>query len=495
MSSMRARTPALDPGNVGTSNRQPVRASWPVELLAGTALFCCLYYVISINAKILGEMDIPPSAAIAATFLSLIFGNLSGAIWTRTGLMIAPAIGISTFVSNFVQTVSTKSATIFGVGDAMLACAFAGVALVLTSWKTDLRSRIIDEMPDAVRRGVIAAIGALLVYEAFKQYSEITKPQGYVDQLLGIFVIAIGLAVLFGFFLVRHAFSAAAYGVWTNIVRFGLRIEFVLVIALSSVVLHLFEPSYINSLPLKTELSWIWLGPGVWSSFHFHAGTLGGWIVLAVVVWFIVLTDIPGTPNVVLPPNDQIDGRDRAVRTGFINDSVAALLSPFLGTTPTIYYAENQILKEFGCYGRLVGLTAVFWFSLVFIIIGSSTWWGFSTLSLERVLPPFAVLPALLYIGLLIISVSLFSPTLQPDQYAKKRSIGSCVPTAVSVLSTPIIGLEFAFPLTVISYWIITGMMRGRDTSEHGRSFVWITWGAGVQLVIMLLIRTVLRHT
>jgi adenine/guanine/hypoxanthine permease len=492
MSNVRAR--AAYAGNGGMSNRQSVRASWHEELLAGTALFCCLYYVVSINAKVLGEMDIPPSAAIAATFLSLIFGNLSGAIWTRTGLMIAPAIGISTFVANFVQTVSSNSPAIFGVGDAMLACAFAGVALVLTSWKTDLRSRVIDEMPDAVRRGVIAAIGALLVYEAFKQYSEITRPQGYVNQLLGIFVIAIGLAVLIGFFLVRHAFSVAGHGVWTNIVRFGLRIEFVLVIALSSVVLHLFEPSYINSLPLKTELSWIWLSPGVWSSFHFAPGALCGWIVVAMVVWFIVLTDIPGTPNVVLPPTYQAANRDRAVRGGFINDSVAALLTPFLGTTPTIYYAENQILKEFGCYGRLVGLTAVFWFSLVFIIIGSSTWWGFPPVSLERLLPPFAVLPALLYIGLLLISLSFFSPTVQPGQSAKKKSIGSYVPVAISVLSTPIIGLEFAFPLTVISYWIITGMRRGRDTPEHGGSFVWITWGAGVQLVIMLLIRTVLRH-
>lgn len=36
--------------------------------------------------------------------------------------------------------------------------------------------------------------------------------------------------------------------------------------------------------------------------------------------------------------------------------------------------------------------------------------------------------------------------------------------------------------------------LAGRDTPEHGRSFVWITWGAGVQLVMMWLIRTVLRH-
>jgi hypothetical protein len=91
--------------------------------------------------------------------------------------------------------------------------------------------------------------------------------------------------------------------------------------------------------------------------------------------------------------------------------------------------------------------------------------------------------------------VSFFSATVQPGQSAKKRSIGSYVPAAISVLSTPIIGLEFAFPLTVISYWIITGMMRGRDTPEHGRSFVWITWGAGVQLVMMWLIRTVREHS
>lgn len=480
------------------SGAQSDGPTWHEELWAGTALFCCMYYIITINAKILGDIGIPQSAVIGATFLSIIIGNLSGALWTRTGLMIAPGIGISIFVSNFVQTFAIKSPDLFGWGDAMLACALAGAALVLTTWRTDLRSRVIEDMPDSVKRGAIAAIGSLLVYEAFKQFNALTSPQGVVNQLFGLLMIGAGVSFLVLFFLVRRVILPIGSSLRSDVLRFGLRIEFVLVIALSSVALHLFEPSYIQSLPARTELSWIWLAPGVWSSFHFGGAALCGWIILAAVVWFIVITDIPGTPNVVLPPTYQAANRERAVRGGYINDSLAALLSPILGTTPTIYYAENQISEGFECYSWRVGLTATTWFSMAFIIIGSSTWWGWSPISLERLLPPFAVLPAVFYIGLLIVSASFLGKAPQPDQPVKKRPIESYFPAAIAVLLTPRIGLEFAFPLTVISYWFVAGTRSGEGNPEHGRSFVWITWGAIVLLGIMFLIGVVfprLGHT
>lgn len=54
------------------------------EIWAGLALFCSVYYIITLNAEILGgkSVGLPAEAIIFGTVLSVIFFNATGVLMT-----------------------------------------------------------------------------------------------------------------------------------------------------------------------------------------------------------------------------------------------------------------------------------------------------------------------------------------------------------------------------------------------------------------------------
>jgi xanthine/uracil/vitamin C permease (AzgA family) len=443
------------------------------EMYAGLALFFSMYYVLGANPEILSQIGIPASAALLGTFLAIIVGNLCGAFATNTGLMIAPAIGISAFVNNFVQHSDNK----LDWRHAMLACALAGVLVFLTSIFTDWRERIVDDLPESVTKGAKAGIGALLIKEAFDIFEQAQK-HGLEPRVGGIFV-TLGVVFLVLFFLLRSKIEDSANNE-PPIARFFMRLEFLLVVILMSSYLNFFQPSYIAALPDNTKLSFLWKDPIVFTDWHLHFVELILIFLFAATVWFIVISDIPGTPNEILPEDQKaVDGR-KAVRHGYINDGVFAFLSPLIGTTPTIYYAENQILKSFGVYSRRVSLWATALFFIVFAIdlVGQlSPGWK---IPVYKFLSPIAVLPIVIFIGLYIISVSfLQSPHGEGAAPPVSRSPQYYFPSAISVILTSRIGLEYALPLSVLSFWLV----KSKD-DQYGPSFMLISIGSAVSLVV-----------
>ena len=452
------------------------------EIWAGLALFCCMYYIIGLNSQILAKIGLPVSSTVLGTFLAIILFNAVGIFLTRTGLMIAPAVGISTFIVHFVVSVQHQSLTLFSWANAMLGCFLAGFLLIVTTITSDLRTKIIEEMPEPVKKGAKAAIGSLLASEAFDQYNHFTAKGGGINPSFGFWSVSLAVAAIVGFFALRSFVAPSLLSSRFDYLKVLLRLEFVLVVAAMSVALHLFQPGYVGSLPQSTELSWLWWHP---SAIPFYNGS-ATWIltiIFVAVIWFIVITDIPGTPNEVLPADLAQKNDGRAVRLGYINDAIAAFFSPVCGTTPTIYYAENQLLKDFKAFSRIPGYTAVLLFLTTLIVIVASKPLTGHAISLEWVLPPFAVLPVLLFVGLYIVAIS-FTGDSAERPLLPIRTPEAYFPAAIAVVLTPEIGLEYAFPLSILSYWCA-----GKREGDYGPSFVWISWGAAVSLLLEIITR------
>jgi len=234
-----------------------VRPMW-----AGFALFFSMYYVLESNPTILRDIGIPASAALLGTFLAVILGNLSGAFLTNTGLMIAPAIGISVFVKNFVLNAGT-----IDWRHAMLACAIGGILVFLTSLFTDWRARIVNELPDPVKKGATAGIGALLVKEGFDIFEAATTKFHFEPRWGGIFV-GLGVIILAGFAAARARFESLSnderQSGKVSFFRFAMHLEFVLVVVVMSFYLWTSQPSYINELQESAKLTFLWADPEVW---------------------------------------------------------------------------------------------------------------------------------------------------------------------------------------------------------------------------------------
>jgi xanthine/uracil permease len=194
------------------------------------------------------------------------------------------------------------------------------------------------------------------------------------------------------------------------------------------------------------------------------------------------MSDIPGTPSEVLPDAIKTSEAGRAVRNGFLNDGIFTLLSPIFGTTPTIYYAEKQILRDFDVYSKNVGLWAIGIFTVLFAGILTSQILSVAEFSLERVIPPVAVIPILLFIGLYIIAVS-FWRVPSYDHISPTRSMHYYLPSAIAVILTPRIGLEYAYPLAILSYWLVRS-----EADVHGPTFGWISVGAGISLFVFTMV-------
>ncbi|SDT52589.1 solute carrier family 23 protein [Bradyrhizobium canariense] len=455
---------------------------------AGFALFFSMYYVLGANPDILREIGVPVSAALLGTFLAIIVGNFSGAFFTKTGLMIAPAIGISIFVKNFVL----NSDHVIDWRHAMVACVIAGLAVAVTSFFTDWRDQIVKDLPESVKKGAKAGIGALLVKEGFDIFKKAEESFHLEPRGAGM-AVAIGVVFLVLFFLIRRSIENNSRSALSAL-QFIMHLEFVFVVVLMSSYLWLFQPDYISALPETSQVSILWLEPIVRTSWHINFNVCMLILLFAATVWFIVISDIPGTPSEVLPekledvatdgtetaPKGYQSARDKAVKLGYRNDGVFASLAPLFGTTPTIYYAENQILKSFGQtgeYSSAVGYWAASLFALVFIVLVIGQFSGHQ-IPIDRYLSPVAVTPILIFIGLYIISVSFFDipsaaaapSTRNPEYY---------FPTAVSVILTSRIGLEYTLPLSILSFWLV------RSAGEkYGPSFIWISIGSGVSLII-----------
>lgn len=462
------------------------------EMYAGLALFFSMYYVLETNPAILKDIGVPASAALLGTFLAVIIGNLRGSFVTRTGLMIAPAIGISAFVKNYVQ----QSDGNLDWRHAMLACAIAGFLVLLTSKFTDWRERIVTDMPESVRKGATAGIGALLVKEGFDLFKNATEKLGLAPKWAGI-AVTLSVVLLVMFFLIR---SKVEEKTLHPALRFVMQLEFLLVVVLMAIFLNVFQPDYIAALPSSSDLSYLWNAPNVWVNWKFNFVSVILITLFAATIWFIVISDIPGTPNVVLPAEltEIKDGKrpedgERAVRGGYVNDGWFAFLSPVFGTTPTIYYAENQILKSFGVYSRAVGLWATGLFALVFLLILLGQFVPSMKIPLHKFLSPIAILPILIFIGLYMIAVSYFDEKKKAETKTLDAAAAAAaapqltpqyfIPTAILAILTSRIGLEYSLPLAMLSFWLVKS-----KTDTYGPTFVAISIGSGISLVVFGLI-------
>ena len=427
------------------------------EGLAGIALFSSTYYILSANPAILAGAGMPPGGVLLGTFAVIILGNLSGAWRTGTGLMIAPALGISVFVADLVA----KSPMTWPV--AMLGCSLAGLVVVVISHQaTDWRKHIIDSLPDSVRRAAKAAIGALLVGKGF----ELLQAPGPQLDANFVAVMATLMIALFTGFAAMRAALRRRFG--TDIpIRWEVisHLEFVIGVGLASVALHLWQDDHIATIA-PPELGFLWLEPGIaaaWSAPGLTLPTgLALLIVLVLVVVFIIMTDIPGTPPVVLEGRITEETEGRLVRTGFRNDSVVAMLAPVAGTTPSIYYAENLILTELRQTSAGVGYTVVALFTLALGLALAAQALGLEGLSIFHLVPDIVVAPVIAYVGLVVIALAYGEPG--GDTGAPPRPQLYFMPAAIAVVLTPLIGLEFSFPAAVCSYWLFpeTGGYSGR---------------------------------
>ena len=128
------------------------------EILAGVTTFLTMAYIIFVNPNVLADAGMDKGAVFVATCLAAAVGCFIMGIYARLPVALAPGMGLNAFFTYGV---------VLGMGyawqTALGAVFLSGCIFILLSL-FKVRELIINSIPDSIKQGVVAGIGAFLAF-------------------------------------------------------------------------------------------------------------------------------------------------------------------------------------------------------------------------------------------------------------------------------------------------------------------------------------------
>lgn len=348
------------------------------EILAGLTTFLAMVYSIVVVPSLLGQAGFPVETVFVATCIVAGLGSIVMGVWANVPMAVGCAISLTAF---------TAFSLVLGQGltiPVVLGAVFVmGVLFTLIS-ATGIRAWILRNIPIGIAHGTGIGIGLFLLMIATSGIGAVIKNPGA------------GLPVQFGDFTsfpVMIAFIGLA--VIIGLERLKVPGGILLVIIAISVLGLIFDPdvrytgmSSMPSLVAKDGTSLI-----------FSLDIMGA-LQLAVLpsILALVMTavfDATGTIRAVAGQANLLDKDGQIINGGraLTTDSVSSMVSGLVGASPAAVYIESAAGAAAG--GR-TGLTALVVGVLFLLLLFFSP--------LAGLVPAYATAPALMYVGLLMLS-------------------------------------------------------------------------------------------
>ena len=128
------------------------------EVSAGVTTFLTMAYIIFVNPNVLADAGMDKGAVFVATCLAAAVGCFIMGIYARLPVALAPGMGLNAFFTYGV---------VLGMGyawqTALGAVFLSGCIFILLSL-FKIRELIINSIPDSIKQGVVAGIGAFLAF-------------------------------------------------------------------------------------------------------------------------------------------------------------------------------------------------------------------------------------------------------------------------------------------------------------------------------------------
>jgi AGZA family xanthine/uracil permease-like MFS transporter len=348
------------------------------EIVAGVTTFLAMVYSVFVVPGMLGKAGFDTSAVFVAVCLTTAFGSLLMGLWAKLPIAIGCAISLTAFTA-FGLVLGKGIAPSVALGAVFL------MGLVFTAISvTGVRSWILRNLPTGVAHGTGIGIGLFLLLIASNDVGLVIKnPGGGLPLALGhissfpVIMSVIGLAAIFG--LEKRRVPGGILLVVVAISALGLALD-------PSVTYHGVFALPSLSAPGHTSL--------------IGAMDLKGALSVAVLpsVFALVMTavfDATGTIRAVAGQAGQLDENGRIVNGGraLTADSLSSIFSGFLGGAPAAAYIESSVGVAAGAKTGLAAAVV----GLLFLVV-----MFFSPLA--GLVPSYATAPALMYVGLLMLS-------------------------------------------------------------------------------------------
>ncbi len=348
------------------------------EVVAGVTTFMAMVYAVFVVPGMLGKAGFDNSAVFVAVCLTTAFGSLLMGLWAKLPIAIGCAISLTAFMA-FGLVLGQKLSPAVALGAVFL----MGVVFTAIS-VTGVRSWILRNLPAGVAHGAGIGIGLFLLLIASNEVGLVVKNPGPG--------LPVALGQITAFPVMMSVLGLAAiFGLERRRVPGGILLVIVAISALGLV----FDPA----VKYTGVFAWPSLSaPG-------HASLIGamdirGALSAAVLpsVLALVMTavfDATGTIRAVAGQANQLDATGRIHNGGraLTADSVSSIFSAFFGGAPAAAYIESTVGVAAGARTGLAAVTVGVLFLAVMF---------FSPLA--GLVPSYATAPALMYVGLLMLS-------------------------------------------------------------------------------------------
>ncbi|CAH2896670.1 MAG: Guanine/hypoxanthine permease [uncultured Paraburkholderia sp.] len=340
------------------------------EIVAGITTFLAMVYSVFVVPSMFGKAGFDTSAVFVAVCLTTAFGSLLMGVWARLPIAIGCAISLTAFTAFGLVLGKGLHPTV-----ALGAVFLMGVVFTAIS-VTGVRSWILRNLP--------TGIGLFLLLIAANDVGLVVKNPGaglpvalgHITALPALMSVA-GLAAIFG--LVRRRVPGSIL---------------IVIVAISAIALLVDPAVSFHGVFAVPSLS----APG-------HESLIGamdikGALSMAVLpsVLALVMTavfDATGTIRAVAGQAGQLDENGRIINGGraLTADSVSSIFSGLLGGAPAAAYIESTVGVAAGAKtGMAAAVVGLLFLGVMF----------FSPLA--GLVPSYATAPALMYVGLLMLS-------------------------------------------------------------------------------------------
>lgn len=344
------------------------------ELIAGLTTFLAMVYSVIVVPNMLGAAGFDQGAVFIATCVVAAFGSLLMGLWVNLPMAIGCAISLTAF---------TAFSLVLGQGVsipvALGAVFLMGVVFTLIT-VTGVRQWILNNLPAGIAHGTGIGIGLFLLLIAANGVGLIIKnPHDGLPVTLGAFTSFPVIMSLLGL--------AAIIGLEKLKVPGGI----LMVIVAISILGLIFDPG--------VTFHGVFALPSIENSLFGTMDIMGAMspVVLPAVLALVMtaIFDATGTIRAVAGQAGLLDDKGQIINGGkaLTADSVSSIVAGATGGAPAAVYIESAAGTAAG--GK-TGLTAALVGALFLVLIFLAP--------LSYLVPGYATAPALMYVGLLMLS-------------------------------------------------------------------------------------------
>ncbi|WP_197342319.1 guanine/hypoxanthine transporter GhxQ [Escherichia coli] len=368
------------------------------EVLAGLTTFLAMVYSVIVVPGMLGKAGFPPAAVFVATCLVAGFGSLLMGLWANLPMAIGCAISLTAFTA-FSLVLGQQISVPVALGAVFL----MGVIFTAIS-VTGVRTWILRNLPMGIAHGTGIGIGLFLLLIAANGVGMVIKnPIEGLPVALGAFtsfpvmMSLLGLAVIFGLEKCRVPGGILLVIIAISIIGliFDPAVKYHGLVAMPSLTGEdgkslIFSLDIMGALQPTVLPSVLAL---VMTAVFDATGTIRA--VAGQANLMTAVFDATGTIRAVAGQANLLDKDNQIINGGkaLTSDSVSSIFSGLVGAAPAAVYIESAAGTAAG--GK-TGLTATVVGALFLLILFLSP--------LSFLIPGYATAPALMYVGLLMLS-------------------------------------------------------------------------------------------